>query len=148
MNVTALCRQLLERDRVIAVVGWSIDARRPSHDVTAYMHAHGYRMIPVNPSYAGHYDATLAATCYASLAQAAQALAAEGAALQMVNVFRRAEAVPALVDEALAVGARSLWLQQGVVHQDAAAVARHGGMDVVMDRCLKIEYARALAKRP
>jgi len=142
MDQTALSRLLLQRDRVIAVVGWSTDRFRPSHDVTAYMHAHGYRMIPVNPAYAGHYDATLGTVCYASLAQAAQALAAEGQALQMVNVFRRADAVPEIVEAALACGARSLWLQLGVIHPAAAQYAREHGLDVVMDRCLKIELDR------
>lgn len=141
MNTTELCRKLLQRDRVIAVLGWSTDPLRPSHDVTAYMHAHGYRTIPVNPVYAGHYDKTLGETCYASLAQAAQALAPHGCAIEMVNVFRRAEAVPPIVDEALAIGARSLWLQLGVVHEAAAAAARQAGLEVVMDRCLKIEHA-------
>lgn len=142
MDQTALSRRLLQRDRIIAVVGWSTDRDRPSHDVTAYMHAQGYRMVPVNPAYAGHYDALLDSVCHASLQDAAQALAQRGMALQMVNVFRRSEAVPEVVDAAIACGARSLWLQLGVVHAAAVQRARAHGLEVVMDRCLKIEHAR------
>lgn len=141
MQIPELCQRVLLRDRVIAVVGWSAQPERASHEVSAYMHAHGYRIVAVNPAYAGRTDAMLDEPCYDSLAQAAQALAAQGRSIEMVNVFRRVEAVPAVVDGVLAIGARSLWLQLGVVHEAAASQARQAGLDVVMDRCLKIDHA-------
>jgi len=141
VTVPELCQRVLSRDRVIAVVGWSAQPERASHEVSAYMHAHGYRIVGVNPAYAGCSDAMLAGPCYDSLALAAQALAEQGRCVEMVNVFRRIEAVPAVVSEALAIGPRSLWLQLGVVHDAAACEARQAGLDVVMDRCLKIDHA-------
>ena len=140
----ALYRRVLERDRVIAVVGLSAQTNRPSHGVAAYMQAHGYRIVPVNPTYAGRPEGILGETCYASLGDAAAALAAEGSAIGMVDVFRRSAEVAALVDEVLACGARSLWLQLGVVDAQAAQRARAAGLDVVMDRCVKIDHARLM----
>jgi len=141
----ALCRRILERDRVIAVVGLSARAERPSYGVAAYMQAQGYRIVPVNPAYAGGGARILGEPCYAELAQAAAALAAQGSAIEMVNVFRRADEVAGLIDAVLASGARSLWLQLGVVDLSAAQRAAAAGLDVVMDRCLKIDHARLCA---
>ena len=144
MSVPELSRRLLLRDRMIAVVGWSAQPGRASHSVSAYMHAHGYRLVAVNPAYAGQVDAMLHGPCHENLAQACAALAGQGVKIDMVNVFRRAEAVPPLVDETLAIGARSLWLQLGVIHDAAAHRARQAGLEVVMDRCLKIDHAELL----
>jgi predicted CoA-binding protein len=138
-------RKILRRDRVIAVVGLSNRPERPSHEVAAYMQAHGYRIVPVNPAYAESATGILGEPCYASLTAAAAALAAEGAAIDMVDVFRRPEQVLEIAEEAVAIGARSLWLQLGVINQEAAAVACAGGLEVVMDRCVKIEHAHLQA---
>jgi len=100
--------------------------------------------VPVNPTYAGRPEGILGETCYASLGDAAAALTAEGSAIGMVDVFRRSAEVAALVDEVLACGARSLWLQLGVVDAQAAQRARAAGLDVVMDRCVKIDHARLM----
>jgi uncharacterized protein len=140
----ARCRRILERDRVIAVVGLSTRPSRPSYGVAAYMQAHGYRIVPVNPAYAGQAGGILGETCYASLADAAHALAAQGSALGMVNVFRRSQEVAALIDAVLDCGARSLWLQLGVIDMQAAERAAAAGLDVVMDRCVKIDHARLM----
>ena len=145
MHTSELCRQVLLRDRVIAVVGWSAQPDRASHQVTAYMHAHGYCMVAVNPAYAGYTDSALDGPCYEDLGQATQALARQGRAIEMVSVFRRADAVPLIVKQALAIPVRSLWLQLGVIHEAAARQARDAGLDVVMDRCLKIEHAKLRA---
>ncbi|WP_440995168.1 CoA-binding protein [Arhodomonas sp. SL1] len=126
-----LIRELIESARTIAVVGLSPKPERPSHDVARYMQRQGYRIIPVNP---GH-DELLGECCYPSLREVPEPV-------DLVDVFRRPEQVPAVVEDAIAVGAPALWLQLGVVHEAAAQRAREAGMTVVMDRCLKIEHAR------
>lgn len=144
MNEPETLKRILNRDRVIAVVGLSAHPYRPSHSVAAYMQSHGYRIVPVNPAYANDTAGVLGERCYASLSDAAQALAGEGAAIEMVDVFRRSEQVSAVADEAIAIGAKSLWLQVGVVHDEAAARAQAAGLDVAMDVCVKIEHERLL----
>jgi len=144
MNDPVVLERMLRRDRVIAVVGLSNREHRPSHSVAAYMQSHGYRIVPVNPAYANDTAGVLGERCYASLADAAHALAGEGATIGMVNVFRRSEEVSAVVDEAIAIGAKSLWLQLGVVNEPAAARAHAAGLEVAMDVCVKIEHARLL----
>jgi uncharacterized protein len=136
----ALLRKVLIRDRVITVVGLSDRPDRPSFRVAAYMQRHGYRIVPVNPRLAGRQ--VLGETVYATLAEAQQALHAEGSAIGMVDVFRRAEDVPPVVDEAIAVGAQSVWLQLGIRHEQAIARAAAAGLDTVQDLCLKIEHER------
>lgn len=135
---------MLTRDRVIAVVGLSQHPHRPSHSVAAYMQSHGYRIVPVNPAYANDTAGVLGERCYASLSDAAQALARDGLAIGMVDVFRRSDAVLAIAEEAINVGARSLWLQLGVLNEAAAERAESAGLDVAMDVCVKIEHARLL----
>ncbi|WP_038799411.1 CoA-binding protein [Burkholderia pseudomallei] len=98
------------------------------------------RIVPVNPLLAG--AALLGERVHPSLADARAALAADGIEIDMIDVFRKPEEVPAVVDAAIAIGARSLWLQPGVVHDEAAAKARTAGLDVVVGRCVKIEHRR------
>lgn len=140
--------QILARDRVIAVVGLSPRPDRPSYTTSRYMQRQGYRIVPVNPRAAGTPDGILGETCYASLRDAAAALAREGLHIGMVDCFRRAADIPPVADDAIAIGAHSLWMQLGIVNEDAAARARAAGLDVVMDRCVKIEHARWLAALP
>lgn len=108
---------------------------RPSHEVAAYLKAAGYRIIPVNPVLAGRE--ILGERCVASLPEI------EGG-VDIVDVFRRAEAVPEAMDAALQIDAPLVWLQLGIVHEEAATRARAAGRTVVQDRCIKIEHARLL----
>jgi predicted CoA-binding protein len=133
-------RRLLAASRTIAVVGLSARPERPSYQVARYLQAHGYRIVPVNPAYAGTH--ILGQHCYATLTLASAALNDEGVAIDLVDCFRRSEHIGPVADEAIAIGARCLWMQLGVVNQAAADTARRAGLDVVMDRCLEIEHAR------
>jgi predicted CoA-binding protein len=144
MNERTTLQRMLERDRVIAVVGMSNRPHRPSHFVSAYMQAHGYRIVPINPAYANDAAGVLGERCYATLTDAANALAAEDLSIGMVNVFRRPEEVLPIAEEAVRIGAKSLWLQMGVVHDAAAERAAAAGLDVAMDCCVKVEHARIL----
>lgn len=130
----AAARELLRGARRIAVVGASPRPDRPSHGVMAYLLAHGYDCVPVNPNAAE----VLGRRCHPTLEEAARA---EGP-IEIVDVFRRAEATPAVARAAVAIGARALWLQLGIVDWDAARIAHEGGLAVVMDRCTRIEHAR------
>jgi predicted CoA-binding protein len=144
MNEQAALQRILKRDRVIAVVGLSNRPHRPSHSVSAYMQSHGYRIVPINPAYANDTAGVLGERCYATLDDAARALAEEGVTIDMVNVFRRPDEVLPVVDEAVKVGAKSLWLQLGVINDEAAARAESAGLDVAMNLCVKVEHARLL----
>jgi len=128
-------RAALECKR-IAVVGLSNNPARASHQVASYMLAldQGYEIIPVNP----RESEVLGQTCYPDLLAAREATGA----IEMVDVFRDSSAVPAIAAEAVAIGAEVLWLQLGVIHADGIALADEAGMNVVVDRCLKIEHAR------
>lgn len=147
MSETDPINTILQRDRVIAVVGLSPRADRPSHTTSRYMQRNGYRIIPVNPMAANLPDGILGEPCYASLSDAAAALASEDVRIAMVDCFRRAEDIPPIAAEAIAIGARSLWMQLGIVNEAAAAQARAAGLDVVMDHCVKIEHARWMAEQ-
>jgi predicted CoA-binding protein len=125
--------RILTSHRTIAMVGLSADPMRPSHFAAIYMQSHGYRIIPVNPTVAG--ETILGETVYPSLRVVPDEI-------DIVDVFRRSEFVPAIAAEAIDVGAKVLWMQLGVVNEDAAALARSAGLEVVMDRCVKIEHAR------
>lgn len=138
MSSIADLRRILHSCRTIAVVGLSPQWHRPSFFAAKYMQAHGYRVVPVNPG----ASEILGERAYPSVTAAAQALAADGLRIDMVDCFRRTEDIPPIADEAVAIGARCLWLQLGVVNEAAAAKARAAGLDVVMDRCVKIEHAR------
>ena len=138
MSSIADLRRILGTCRTLAVVGLSPQWHRPSFFAAKYMQAHGYRIVPVNPG----ATEILGERAYPSVTAAAQAVAAEGGRIDMVDCFRRSEDIPPIADEAIAIGARCLWLQLGVVNEAAAAKAREAGLDVVMDRCVKIEHAR------
>ncbi|WP_170581511.1 CoA-binding protein [Ruegeria arenilitoris] len=128
-------RSVLKRTKVVAVVGVSMNPVRPSYYVARYLSLKGYRVIPVNP---GHAGADLfGETVRASLSEISEPV-------DMVDIFRRSEAVPPIVDEALAAfpDLRTIWMQIGVENAEAAAVAQARGVDVVMNRCPKIEYQR------
>lgn len=124
-------RRILAVSRTIAVVGLSQNWHRPSNFAAKYLQHHGYRIIPVNPA----YTEVLGEKCYASLAQIPEPV-------DVVDCFRRAEDIAPLAQAAIAIGAKVLWLQLGVINLEAAALARAAGLEVVMDRCIKIEHAR------
>ena len=138
MTDIATLRRILGTCRTIAVVGLSPQWHRPSFFAAKYMQAHGYEIVPVNPS----ATEILGQPCYPSVTAAAQALAAQGRHIDLVDCFRKSEDVPPIAQEAIAIGAKCLWLQIGVINEAAAASARTAGRDVVMDRCVKIEHAR------
>jgi predicted CoA-binding protein len=123
--------RLLSTARAIAVVGLSGNPDRPSFGVAQYLQSKGYRIIPVNPG----IESVLGEKSYASLSQIPEKV-------DIVDVFRRPEFVPALAQEAIAIRARCLWLQLGVIHEEAARKARDAGLLVVMDRCLAVERLR------
>ena len=131
-------RRILGTCRTIAVVGLSPQWHRPSFFAAKYMQGHGYRIVPVNPT----ATEILGEPAYPSVTEAARALAAKGERIDMVDCFRRTEDIVPIADEAVAIGAKCLWQQIGVVNEEAAARARAAGLDVVMDRCVKIEHAR------
>jgi len=124
-------RAALREGRTVAVVGLSPKPERPSHGVARYLRRAGYHIVPVNP---GHVE-ILGERCYPTLTAAAR-----DQAIDIVNVFRRSEAAGAVVDEAITIGARLIWLQLGVVDQAAAARAAAAGIPCVMDRCLAIDH--------
>lgn len=138
MSSISELRRILGTCRTLAVVGLSPQWHRPSFFAAKYMQAHGYRIVPVNPS----ATEILGERCFPSVTAAAQALAAEGLKIDLVDCFRRSQDIPPIADEAIAIGARCLWMQLGVVNEAAADQARAAGLDVVMDRCVKIEHAR------
>ena len=127
----ASLRRILRSARTIAVVGLSAEWHRPSFFAAKYMQAHGYRIIPVNP----RYPEILGERCHASLATI-------DVPVDIVDVFRRTEDVLPIAEQAVAIGARCLWQQIGVRNEAAAKLASEAGLDVVMDRCVKIEHAR------
>ena len=115
----------------VAIVGLSARELRASNFVGRYMRYHGYRVIPVNPQ----ADEILGLPCYPTLLDIPDPV-------HIVNVFRLPDAVPAIARDAVSIGAKCLWLQFGVISQEGADIATAGGMDVVMDRCIKVEHAR------
>ena len=122
---------MLEKYKTLAVVGLSSRSSRPSHGVAAYMKARGYRIIPVNPKEA----AVLGEKAYASLDEVPDPV-------EIVVIFRRPEHVPEVVDSAIRKGAKVVWMQEGVAHEDAARRARARGLEVIEDRCILKEYAK------
>jgi predicted CoA-binding protein len=127
----ASLRRLLDRCRTIAVVGLSADWNRPSYFAASYLQGKGYRIVPVNPK----AEAILGERCYARLEDIPFAI-------DMVDVFRKPADVPPIAASAVAIGARCLWQQLGVMNLEADAIARAAGLESVMDRCVKIEHAR------
>jgi predicted CoA-binding protein len=124
-------RRILTDYKRVAVVGLSDDWSRPSNFVAKYLLEHGFEVIPVNPK----YDSILGQKCYPDLASIPTPV-------DIVDLFQRAERVPPFVDDAIAIGAKVVWMQLGIVHEAAAEKARAAGLEVIMDRCIKIEYAR------
>jgi predicted CoA-binding protein len=127
----AALRRILRNSRTIAVVGLSAEWHRPSFFAAKYMQEHGYRIIPVNP----RYHEVLGERCHASLTTIE-------VPVDIVDVFRRTEDVMPIAEQAVAIKAKCLWQQIGVKNEAAAALAAAAGLDVVMDRCVKIEHAR------
>ena len=126
-------RRILLRSRTLAVVGLSAQWHRPSYFAAKYMQDHGYRIIPVNPKYAD----VLGEKCYPDLRSIPEAV-------DIVDCFRKAPEIPAIAGEAIAIGAKVLWMQLGIVNEEAARRASAAGLVVVMNHCVKIEHARIL----
>jgi predicted CoA-binding protein len=128
-------QSIVHRAKTIAIVGLSPNELRASHFVGYYLRRHGYTVIPVNP----REQSILGVRSYASLAEVPEHI-------DVVDVFRVPDAVPAIAAEAVAAGAGALWLQYGVISPEGATLAEEGGLDVVMDRCMKVEHARYLGR--
>ena len=128
-------REILAAARTIAIVGASTETWRPSHGIAGYLKRAGYRIYPVNPTARG--ERIHGETCLGSLAEVPERV-------DLVNVFRRPEYVPAIVEDAIAIGAPAIWLQLGVRNQAAAERAEAAGMKVVMDRCISVEHSRLM----
>ncbi|MBM3215070.1 CoA-binding protein [Candidatus Poribacteria bacterium] len=134
MNDPREIAEILQRFRTIAVVGLSPNPERPSHRVAKYLQEHGYRVVPVNPM----TDAVLGERSHPDLESVPEPI-------DVVDVFRRSEEVPDIVESAIRIGAKAVWMQEGVVHEAAAQRALDAGLRVVMDRCmLKEHQARGL----
>ena len=125
--------RILQENRSIAIVGLSADPMRPSHFAAIYMQSEGYDIIPVNPRYAG--ETILGEKVYSSLEEIPTQV-------DIVDVFRRPSELPGIARSAVAIGAKVLWMQLGVINEEAARIAQQAGLEVVMDRCVKIEHAR------
>lgn len=131
MDDIAKLRRILKDNRTVAVVGLSANWYRPSYFAAKYLQEHGYRVIPVNPQ----YDSVLGEKCYKALADIPEKV-------DVVDCFRRGEEIPALAREAIAIGAKVLWMQLGVANAEARRLAEGAGLEVVEDRCMKIEHGR------
>jgi predicted CoA-binding protein len=129
----ALIAEIIHEAKIIAVVGLSPNPARPSHGVAQYLQAQGFTIIPVNPK----VDEVLGEKSYLSLRDVP-------VPVDIVDVFRQSEHVPAIATDAVAIGAKALWTQLGVISPEGAEIAQRGGLRVVMDRCLKVEH-QALA---
>ena len=124
---------VLNRYKRVAMVGLSANPNRPSYFAATYLRDYGYEIFPVNPGQAG--KEILGRLCYPDLASVPQPL-------EVVDIFRNPEDVPPVVEEAIRLGAKVIWMQLGVIHLEAAEKAKRAGLEVVMDRCMKIEHAR------
>lgn len=135
LRLTSQLAELLKTAKTIAIVGLSPKENRPSNLVARYLLSAGYTIFPVNPG----QNEVLGRRCYPSLGSLA-------ASVDIVDIFRRSEEVPAIVEEALRMHPlpRAIWMQQGIVHEEAAEMARGRGVLVVMDRCIKIDHAALL----
>ena len=128
-------KEMLTKYRTVAVVGLSPDPGKPSHEVAAYLKRAGYRIIPVNPA----CQEVLGERCYPTLADVP-------GEVEIVDVFRRSEFLPEIVEQAIAKGARVVWMQEGVVNEEAAGRAEEAGLQVVMDRCMLKEHIRVVPR--
>jgi len=124
-------RRILTDYKRVAIVGLSADWSRPSNFAAKYLLDHGFEVIPVNPK----YDEILGQKCYAELRDIPTPV-------DVVDLFQRVDRIPPFVDQAIEIGAKVVWMQLGIIHEEAAQKARDAGLEVVMDRCMKIEYAR------
>ena len=129
--------RMLKEYHTIAVVGLSPKENRPSHQVAAYLIGAGYHVIPVNPG----QGEILGLTCYPDLLAIPEPV-------EIVDIFRRAEEVGPVVEQAVKIGAKVIWMQEGIVNEPAAAVARKAGLKVVMDRCLKVDHQLLIGRAP
>ena len=127
--------KILNSSRIIAVVGLSSKPDRPSYKVASHLKEQGYKIIPVNPT----EKEILGELCYPDLASIPESV-------DVVDVFRRSEEVPPIVEEAIRIGAKALWMQEGVINEEAAARAREAGLMVIMDKCMRKEHQK-LKKR-
>ena len=133
---------ILKQTRTIAVVGLSPNPLRVSYEVAQYLQNQGYRIIPVNPNAAG--QSILGEPCFATLQEAAEALNRQGQKIDLVDCFRKSEDIPPIAQDAIAIQAKTLWLQLGIRHPAAENQARAAGLQVVADRCTKIEHPRMI----
>ena len=124
-------RRILRENKTLAVVGLSANEMRPSYFASKYMQDHGYRIIPVNP----RYEEILGEKCYPDLLAIPEPV-------DIVDLFQRADRVMPFVEQAIEIKAKVIWMQLGVINEEAATLASEAGLEVVMDRCVKIEYAR------
>jgi len=131
MSTIAQLRRILKENHTIAIVGLSADWYRPSYFAAKYMQEHGFRIIPVNPK----YTEILGEKCYPDLKSIPEKV-------DMVDVFRKSADCAPIAKEAIAIGAKVVWLQLGVENDEAQAIAETGGLEFVQNRCVKIEYAR------
>jgi predicted CoA-binding protein len=131
MSTIAQLRRILKENHTIAIVGLSADWYRPSYFAAKYMQEHGFKIIPVNPK----YTEILGEKCYPDLKSIPEKV-------DMVDVFRKSADCAPIAKEAVAIGAKVLWLQLGVENDEAKAIAESGGLEFVQNRCVKIEYAR------
>jgi len=132
--------QILNDSKTIAIVGLSNKPDRASYGVAEYLQGQGYRILPVNPAYVG--EEILGEKVYASLQEAADAMAPSGTRIDIVDCFRKSEDIPPLARDAIAIRAGCLWMQLEIENQAAADLARAAGLDVVMNHCLKIEHRK------
>ncbi len=123
-------RRILQEFRTIAVVGLSPNRERPSYRVASYLKSKGYRIIPVNPN----ATEILGEKCYPNLSSIPEKV-------EVVDIFRKSEDVPPIVDEAIRIGAKAIWMQEGIVNEEAARKAEEAGLLVVMDKCMYKEHA-------
>lgn len=135
MNSVEQLRKIFKQSHTIAVVGLSAEWNRPSYFAAKYMQEHGFRIIPVNPRYCASATPILGERCYAELADIPEPV-------DIVDVFRRSEDVLPIAQQAVQIGAKCLWQQLGVMNLEADQLARGAGLESVMNRCVKIEYAR------
>ena len=124
-------QDILKSFKIVAVVGLSANEDRPSHEVAKYLQSHGYKIIPVNPKEVE----VLGQTCYPDLKSVP-------VKVDVVNIFRRSEDVPPIIDQAIEIGAAAVWMQEGIRHEQAAEKARLAGLKVVQDRCMLKEHIR------
>ena len=126
-------RAILAKYKTVAIVGLSPKPERDSHKVAKYLKEHGYRIVPVNPG----QKEILGEKCYPNLK-------AIPLSIDVVDIFRRPEAIPPVVDDAVEIGAKVVWMQLGIAHNQAAEKARNAGLEVVMSKCIKIEHMNML----